>query len=286
MNIVIGISIGAALVALYAFVRAGFRVDNGNLAVLTVFGRFVRENGKARTFGPGLHWKAPWAQPVIVSLAERSIALGDKAASVEALAWDGTRIRVNARLRFRVRADGLTRFIADNKDAVEHLAGLFRLAVREQIARFEKKPDELSAYTSLRLRMQELQQRIEGAMKQAALDEYGVDVASVDLLQIDPPEELVDALNAVISAESEAVALVARTDLQAQQRVLAAEQAVAIANAHALATEAEIRTVGLELGTLADQGVLREYVSRRQDEVLGESRRVYLNHSSNQTLRS
>jgi regulator of protease activity HflC (stomatin/prohibitin superfamily) len=285
-SLVIGLLIGAALVALYAFVRAGFRVDNGNLAVLTVFGRFVREGKAVKTFGPGLHWKAPWTQPIVVSLAERSLALGDKGASLEALASDGTRIRVNARLRFRVRGDGLAEFLADNKDAVEHLAGMFRLTVREQIARFDKRIEELSAYTSLRLRMHELQQAIEDAMKDAALREYGVDVVSVDLLQIDPPEELVDALNAVITAESEANALVSRTELQAQQRLLSAEQAVAIANAHALATEAGIRTVGVELETLADQGVLREYVARRLDEVLGESRRVYLNHSTNQSLRS
>lgn len=284
-SLVIGTLIGAAVVALYAFIRAGFRVDNGTIAVLTVFGRFVRSSdGKVKSFGPGLHWKAPWARPVNVSLAERSLSPDDKTKNIEALAADGTRIRVNARLRYRVTKEGVSRFIADAKDAVDHLAGLFQLTVREQVARFEQQPSELSAYTSLRLRMHDLQARIQDAMKQAALDEYGICVVSVDLLQIDPPEELVDALNAVISAESEARALVSRTELQAQQRVLAAEQAVAIANARASAQESEIRTVGTELSTLADQGVLRDYVARRQLEVLGESHRVYLNHTP--TLRS
>jgi regulator of protease activity HflC (stomatin/prohibitin superfamily) len=280
-SIIIGALLGAAAVLLYAFVRAGFRVDNGNIAVLTVFGKFVREGGKVKTYGPGLHWKAPWAKVTVVSLAERSLALDDKSKSIEALAADGTRIRVNARLRYRVVTEGVSKFIADVKDAVEHLGGLFKLTVREEVARFEQRSEELSAYTSLRLRMHELQQRIQDAMKQSAMDEYGIKVVSVDLLQIDPPEELVDALNAVITAESEAHALVARTDLQAQQRVLAAEQAVAIANGHALASEAEIRTVGSELATLADHKVLRDYVERRQIEVLGDSRRVYLNHASN-----
>lgn len=280
-SLILGAAIGAALVGLYAFIRAGFSVDNGNAAVLTVFGRFVRSSDKkVRTYGPGLHWKAPWANPIIVSLAERSLGLDEKSKSIEALASDGTRIRVNARLRYRVTEDGVARFIADAKDAVEHLAGLFQVTVREQVARFEQKPEELSAYTSLRLRMHELQSRIQDAMKHAALTEYGIAVASVDLLQIDPPEELVDALNAVITAESEARALVSRTELQAQQRLLAAEQAVAIANAHALAQEAEIRTIGTELTTLHNQGVLRDYVARRQLEVLGESQRVYLNHNS------
>jgi regulator of protease activity HflC (stomatin/prohibitin superfamily) len=278
-SLLLGGLIGVGLLVLYVFVRAGFRVDNGNIAVLTVFGRFVRDRaGAVRTFGPGLHWKAPWAQPIDVSLAERSLAFGEKAALIEALAADGTRIRVNARLRFRVVRDGASKFLADAKEPIQHLAGLFQVTVREQVARFEQRPHELSAYTSLRLRMHDLQAKVQDAMKQAALDEYGIQVISVDLLQIDPPEELVDALNAVITAESEANALVARTDLSVQQRVLSAEQAVAIANARALATEAEIRTVGAELATLADQGVLKDYVQRRKIEVLGGSRRVYLNH--------
>ena len=285
-SLIIGSLIGGTFVVLYLFVNAGFRVDNGNVAVLTVFGRFVRVQGNVRVFGPGLHWKAPWAQVVVVSLAERSLALGDKLASIEALAADGTRIRVNARLRYRVREDGVEKFVAETKDVVQHLTGLFQLSVREQVGRFEQRPEELSAYTSLRVRMHELQQRIHDAMKQGTADEYGIAVASVDLLQIDPPEELVDALNAVITAELEANALVSRTELQAQLRVLSAEQAVAIEHAYALASEIQIRTVGVELVVLANQGVLRDYVGRRQDEVLGESRRIYLNHNPTPTQRS
>lgn len=278
-SLLLGLGLGAAAVAVILFLLSSFRVDNGNIAVLTRFGRFVRDGGGApRTYGPGLHWRAPWARPVVVSLAERSMSLDPKNVSVEALAADGTRIRVNARVRFRVDPAQVGRFLADAKDAVEHLGGLFRLVVREQVARFEPRPEELSAYTALRLRMPELQHRTTEAMSAAALAEYGIVVTAVDILQIEPPEELVDALNAVVNAESEANALVARTDLVCQQRVLSAEQAVAIANARALATEAEIRTVGAELTTLADQGVLRDYVARRRLEVLGGSRRVYMNH--------
>lgn len=281
-SLFLGILAGAAAVAAYAVLRSAFRVDNGNLAVLVVFGRLVRDaGGGVATFGPGLHARRPWAQAVQISLAERSLSLGgtpDKPAAIGALAADGTRIRVNARLRFRIDPRRAGTYLANAADALEQLGGLFRLTIREQIARLDQRPAELSAYTALRLRTNELQQRTLEAMADVALAEYGIRVTSVDLLQIDPPEELVDALNAVITAESEADALVARTELLCQQRVLAAEQAVAIANARARATEAEIRTVGEELATLADQGVLRDYVARRRIEVLGGSRRVYLNH--------
>jgi len=278
MSLVIGALVGAGLVLVALLVRAGARVDNGSIAVLTKFGRFARDSkGAVITLPPGFHWRAPWARVHIVSLAERNLAFG-KDTAIEALASDGTRIRVDARLRFRVDPQHVATFLAEAKDAIEHLAGLFRLTMREQIARFEQGPEELSAYTALRLRMNELQQRALDAMQEAALVEYGVRVIAVDLLQIDPPEELVDALNGVITAESEANALVSRTELQCQQRTLAAEHAVTIANARARAQESEIRTIGLELGALADQGVLRDYVARRRLEVLGGSRRVYLNH--------
>lgn len=278
MSLMIGALAGAGLVLVAILVRAGARIDNGSIAVLTKFGRFVRDHkGAAITLRPGFHWHAPWARVHAVSLAERNIAFG-KDTAIEALASDGTRIRVNARLRFRVDPSHVATFLAEAKDAPQHLAGLFRLTMREQIARFEQKPDELAAYTALRLRMNELQQRTLDAMKESALVEYGVEVIAVDLLQIDPPEELVDALNGVITAESEANALVSRTELQCQQRMVAAEHAVTIASARARAQESEIRTVGVELGALADQGVLRDYVARRRVEVLGGSRRVYLNH--------
>lgn len=277
MSLVIGLLAGGGLVLLALFIRAGVRVDNGTVGVLTIFGRFARDQGKVLTLQPGFHWKAPWAQLHVVSLAERSVGPGHEAA-IEALASDGTRIRVNARLRYRVDPAHVATFLAEAKDAPHHVSWLFRQTLREQIARFEQRPEELSAYTALRLRVNELQQHALAALQKPALEGYGVQVIAVDLLQVDPPEELVDALNGVITAESEANQLVSRTELQCQQRMLAAEHAVTIANARARAQEHEIRTVGLELASLADQGVLRDYVARRRLEVLGGSRRVYLNH--------
>jgi regulator of protease activity HflC (stomatin/prohibitin superfamily) len=301
-SLVLGAILGTAALAVATFLRAGFRVDAGNVAVLVVFGRFARDaRGAVRAFGPGLHGRWPWASVVTISLAERSLALGEPAAaaaaeaghgaraadagtSIEALAADGTRIRINARLRYRIDPDRIATYLADAKDALELLGGLFRLALREQVARFEQRPEELSAYTALRLRAGDLQQRTQAAIEETARADHGIVVISVDLIQIDPPEELIDALNTVITAESEASALVARTDLQCQQRVLSAEQAIAIAHARALATEAEIRTTGAELLTLVDGGVLRDYIARRRIELLGGSHRVYLNHQP--TLRS
>jgi len=276
--LIYGVLAGGALVAIALMIRAGAHVDNGSIAVLTKFGRFIRNGKDLVTLQPGFHWRAPWAQVHSVSLAERSLSFDSKDSAIEALASEGTRIRVNARLRYRVDPGRIATFLAEAKDAPHHLAWLFRLTIREQIARFEQRPEELSAYTALRLRMNEMQQRAQDAMKDAALAEYGVQVIAVDLLQIDPPEELVDALNGVITAESEANQLVSQTELQCQQRMLSAEHAVTIASARARAQESEIRTVGLELATLADQGVLRDYVARRRLEVLGGSRRVYLNH--------
>ena len=278
-SLLIGIAAGAGLVLIALIVRAGVSVDNGNIAVLSKFGRFVRDGqGAVVTLEPGFHWRAPWAHAHVVSLAERSVGPGNAESAIEALASDGTRIRVNARLRYRVDPKHVTTFLAEAKDAPHHVAWLFRQRLREQIARFEQQPGELSAYTAMRLRMNELQQRALDALKAEALAEYGVQVIAVDLLQLDPPEELVDALNGVITAESEANQLVSRTELQCQQRTLSANHAVTIAHARARAQEHEIRTVGTELATLADQGVLRDYVARRRLEVLGGSQRVYLNH--------
>ena len=67
-----------------------------------------------------------------------------------------------------------------------------------------------------------------------------------------------------------------RSQSECAQRVLAAEQGVAIARTRAGAVEAEIDELGRHLVELETGGVLDAYLSRRRAEVLSESRTVYL----------
>ncbi|MDF2695628.1 MAG: hypothetical protein K0S65_4011, partial [Labilithrix sp.] len=95
-----------------------------------------------------------------------------------------------------------------------------------------------------------------------------------------PPDELADALNAVIQANSEADALVHRAEAECQQRILAAERGVAIAGARSQAIETEIRKLCTFLEDLDRKGVLDAYVARRRSEVTSESRTLFLKEPS------
>jgi regulator of protease activity HflC (stomatin/prohibitin superfamily) len=101
----------------------------------------------------------------------------------------------------------------------------------------------------------------------------------VDLMDILPPDELADALNAVMNARSEADSQRFRAESESRQQLLSAQQGVDIARTHASAVQLEMDTLAEHLGTLERDGVLELYVERRQAEVLSESRTVYVNES-------
>ena len=98
---------------------------------------------------------------------------------------------------------------------------------------------------------------------------------AVDLTDIYPPEELEDALNAVINAQTESEELLARTEAECEQRILSAKQSLEIAKNNAQAHAIEIIKLGSYLERLSQLGVLDQYVSRRKFEVLSESKTVY-----------
>ena len=90
------------------------------------------------------------------------------------------------------------------------------------------------------------------------------------------PDELADALNAVINAQAEAHALYARAETDNQQRVLAAERGVAIARQQARAAAEEARVLSAHLTRLHESGVLPAYIARRRAEVYSEARSLFL----------
>jgi regulator of protease activity HflC (stomatin/prohibitin superfamily) len=121
-----------------------------------------------------------------------------------------------------------------------------------------------------------LNRRIGDFARKTFGDRYGIDFHSVDITDIHPPDELADALNAVISARAEADSTRFRAESDCAQKVMAAEQGVAIATAKASAVEAEIDELGRHLETLDRQGVLDAYVARRRAEVMSDARTLFV----------
>jgi regulator of protease activity HflC (stomatin/prohibitin superfamily) len=289
----IGIAAGLALYGAYVFSRCSFRVEEGYLAVLVAFGKAETIDGqrKLKTYGPGLHWKKPWERAVFVSMKEQTLDLNREEGGGTAMADDGTILRLDSFVRFVPVQSELYEFLFGLERPLDHITGLFTCLLRNEIANFrgrEKQTpsDKLAtrfdfasqagSYALIRRERKLLNERIESFCRQKIDDRYGVRFNAVDLADILPPDELADALNAVISAHSEADAHLHRAEAECQQRILSAERGVSIATARSQAIETEMRQLSSFLDELDRKGVLDAYVARRRSEVTSESRTLFL----------
>ena len=84
----------------------------------------------------------------------------------------------------------------------------------------------------------------------------------------------------MIHAHTDAGARFFRAESECEQRVLAAEEGLAIAESKARAVEREMVTLGEVLAQLEAKHTLQLYVERRRAEVLGEARSTYLRAQS------
>ncbi|HWO24316.1 MAG TPA: SPFH domain-containing protein [Kofleriaceae bacterium] len=293
----LGILVGAAAYCVYLLARCFFRVEQGNLAVLTSFGAAQKDGKQLITYGPGIHFKWPWQRVHHVAMMEQSLELSGESGRT-AMTYDGTILRFDSILRFQPVPAELEHFLFELKSPHEHITGLFTSLLRNEIANFhppahasgdaKSNVDSLQesiqatggAYAQIRRERALLNQRIEEFCRTQIGRRYGVQFNAVDLTDILPPDELANALNAVINAQTEAESLYSHAEADTRQQVVAAEHGVEIAKARGLATELEINTLGDVLTRLHAEGTLADYVGRRRAEVVSQSKTLYVRSNS------
>jgi regulator of protease activity HflC (stomatin/prohibitin superfamily) len=294
--LMLGIAVGLLVCVLLVAFRCTFRVEEGHLAVLVTFGRAQTKDGKRKlvTYGSGLHTKKPWQKVVTVSVKEQNLDLNAEEGGGMAMADDGTILRLDSFVRYRPVEDVLYEHLFGVERPLEHITGLFTCLLRNEIANFrgpttEDANDEPAAlstrfdfagqagsYALIRRERKLLNERIQQFCHAKIDNRYGVRFVAVDLADILPPDELADALNAVMQAQSESEAALFRAEGECQQRILASERGVRIARTRANAVEIEIRGLASYLEELDSRGVLGAYVARRRSEVTSESRALFL----------
>ncbi len=288
----IGFALGFGLYFAYMLTQCFFRVKEGHLGVVTVFGAAQKSaDGKTlRTYRPGLHFKRPWERVITVSMMEQNLDLSGQDGGSSAMTEDGTVLRIDSMLRYEPVEAELEEFLFGMESPNDHITGLFTCLLRNEIANFRLPAGrdlatestrfdfatQSGSYALIRRERGLLNERIAQFCRSQIGDRYGVRFNAVDLTDILPPDELADALNAVIHAHTDAEARYFRAEGESQQRILAAERGVKIATARSLAVETEIRKLGEFLGELARAGNLPAYVGRRRSEVLSEARMVYM----------
>ncbi|WP_176736978.1 SPFH domain-containing protein [Oligoflexus tunisiensis] len=296
-EILVSLFCGFLLYLVYLASRCLFQVQEGHVGVLVSCGKALHVDGREdqlRTLGPGLHWKWPWQTVHKVSMMEQMIDLSGEQGGTTAMASDGTMLRLDSKLRFTPQAAHLHHYLFSMERPVEHVKGLFTCLLRNEIANFDqpetKAPTDLKqlpylpvrvgSYAAIRRDRRLLNQHIQEFCRAQIGDRYGVRFDGVDLTDILPPDELAHSLNSVMNAQSEAQRLLAQTEAECEQRLLAARKGLAIARARARAVEDEIGTMGGLLVELQRNGTLDLYVERRRNEVLAESRISYIKRPS------
>jgi regulator of protease activity HflC (stomatin/prohibitin superfamily) len=300
--LLLGLLIGLVLLALVIAGISVFRVDEGHVAVVTRFGAArIHHSGLLRVHGPGLHIRAPWDSIIIAPTHEQTLAFVGEQDGHRIMAADGTVLRFDCAVRWVPVVPALDRLLFDLTAPLVHIKDLFACILRAEVAAFEatqdrddrddhndipgyphEAPDEADwirhagSYATIRRELTRLRTRIETACRVHIGERYGVTFIAVDIVDILPPDDLADGLNAIIQAEAESSAAFFRAQGECQQRTLSARDGVAIARAHALAAETELRTLGHHLGELERSGTLADYVARRRDETYAECRTLFL----------
>lgn len=291
--LVIGFVLGLVAVTAAWLLTGLFRVEEGELAVLTRFGAAVVEPGTHRlvTFGPGLRYRLPWLHVHKVAIKEQIIDLTGRQGGLQAMAADGTVLRIDCILRFTPVKEELHHYLFDLEQPQEHIKGLFVCLLRNEIANVRgegavpfdtngggplaREHVDGSSYALIRSDRRPLSQRIEEFCSQIG-KRYGVRFDAVDITDILPPDELRDALNAVMHARADVNVAYARAQAECQRRELAAVRGVDIAHARARAVEEEIDVLAGHLAKLEGNGTLERYVQRRRQEVLSQSRALFV----------
>jgi regulator of protease activity HflC (stomatin/prohibitin superfamily) len=289
----IGIALGLVFYLALLIGRCVFRVEESHRALLTSFGAIVHDaSGRPRTYGPGLHKKAPWHHVHDVSLMEQNLDLTAQDGGRTAMAEDGTVLRFDSVLRYTPVERELDRYLFGMRSRKEHIMGLAGSLLRNEIANIRMPPAlveksaprgllvEAGSYALVRRERQQLNGRIAEFFSTHLSARYGIEFRAVDLTEILPPDELADALNAVLRTQSEAEALYARAEAESSQRLLGAERGVEIARASASAVETEVVQLSRYLGEMHKSKTLDLYVQRRRAEVLSESRAVFVKRAS------
>lgn len=283
----IGITIGVLLFVLWALKDSFFKVEEGQVAVVTRFGAAQRDAGHHLVLqGPGLHFKWPFEEIHRVSLREQLLPLGTDNGSEPMMLNDGTVIRLHSMLRYAPMREGIEQYVFGLHHRKEHIAGLFSSLLRNEVANVKApsaneearadNDDGAGAYALVRRDRGLLNKRIGEYATKTLGDEYGVRFEAIDITDIHPPNELAEALNAVMSARSQADSMRFRAQSDSAQKLMSAKQGLEIARTRAKAAQLEIEELGKHLETLEDTGVLSNYVERRRTEVLHDARTVYI----------
>lgn len=264
-----------------------FQVPEGSVAILSCFGKAITSDAvetNIKVYPAGLHFKWPWQKVKKVSVKEQILDLSKGDSGTMLLTADGTLLQVDAKLRFVPLLKDIYAFLFSMEKPIEHIKGLFNSLLHQEISKFSSNrivaekiiAKNSSSYALLRSERNQLNTQLQDYCAKRMPESYGYKYEGLDIIDMLPPEELAQALNTVLHAQSEAEKNYALKEAECEQKLLAAKKGIEIAKAKAKSVEAEILTQAKIIEKLYLAGTLSEYLERREIEVLSEARLSYI----------
>jgi regulator of protease activity HflC (stomatin/prohibitin superfamily) len=237
---------------------------------------------KLNVIGPGLHVCMPWQHVEIVSVATQTanIGLGNGERSnngaIHAVTKDQLDTEISGQIRFRVSEDNLYAYLFGVKNPIAHVMGFFHSVLREKIANYEapknsliqqqdddedltRKTVEGISINDLRKNLQDINEHMERECGESAVH-YGIILEAALITNIDPPDEVEQALAAINTAHNEVSSEISVAQADADQTIVQSKRAVEINTLKAQAEVEPLRQLASQLRSLRDRGGLYAYL--------------------------
>ena len=247
--IIVGIIL---LFALVAFMSSYTQIDFGKVGMVTRFGRIT-----GRIMEPGLNWKAPFIDRVIIYRTQEIVYITEEEVGQDAYkvgtyldyptdttTADGQQITVKYSVRFRIDATKITRIANEIGDEEALVDKVVKFHTRILARNIPKEYEALDLYTG---KIQAVQTEFEEQLR-PLLAEKGVILEAFGLRQIEFQEAYVQAIEQKqIEAEN-----VQTEQNRAEQAKWRAQSAIEVANGEAQATIENARGNAEEIKLLAE----------------------------------
>lgn len=287
-QIFLGFIFGFTVYLIFTLRKIFFQVQEGQIAVIISFGKAKSidiSNNNLKIYNSGLHLKLPWEKVKKISIKEQILDLTMSESGTMLMTTDGTLLKIEAKLRYTPILTNIYSLLFSMEKPYEHIKNFFNGLMHQEIGKFSNTTALSSdkdlqmrkgTYAILRTERGHLNLQINDLFSNKFREQYGFQFEGIDIIDIIPPEELAQALNAVIHAQTEAEKNFALKEAECEQKLLAAKKGIEIAKSKAKSVKAEILTQAKILEKLNNVGTLQEYIQRRETEVYSEAKLSYI----------
>lgn len=320
MSFFIGILL---FLAFRVLLRGFFIVNQNQRAVKTVFGRAkrlnsnipnkshvshtLREDERERYDFPelevikpgGPYFKWPWEKIYKVSVATNTANMAYDPESpsanknntvLDAVTKDQLNIELSGQIRYRVSERNIYAYLFGVKHPIAHVMGYFVSVLRERIANFEGRRDDLInqedltalgvgsiSINDLRKNLRDINDHMDA---ECIVSEarYGVVLEASLITGIDPPDEVESALAAINTAHNQVSSSISLAQATADQKIVQSKRAVEIETLKAESETVALNLLAKELDTLKKRGgitALEAYIRNAKLELLNQTKVVY-----------